>query len=179
VPKGPSNANAGDFSKYPGVDVFDAGDLARVRCVLCNSESIRPLVLLSRAGVAPGKPEHNIAYSHTIIVRCDACGGGFIEVHEHDCFNFDDVFDRSEWFVIDRQSEKRLQTKLSICPRPLSESCTCPLHESLRATPLPVCGWTDGFETGARVQPITIVLRNGLPSMECSRAQPRDRNQSN
>jgi hypothetical protein len=134
--------------------------------VLCASESIQPLVLLSRAGVAPGRPEHNIAYSHAVIVGCDACGGGFIEVHEHDCFDFEEVFDQSEWFAIDRKSEKRLQTKLSICPQPLGESCTCPLHESLQATPLPARGWTHGFEAEAHVPSVAIVLRNGLPSID-------------
>jgi hypothetical protein len=148
------------------VDVFDVSDLARVSCVLCASESIRPLVLLARAGVAPGKPDHNIAYSHAVIVRCDACGGGFIEVHEHDCFDFEEVFDQSEWLAIDRKSARRLQTKLSICPQPLGESCTCPLHESLQATPLPARGWTHGFEAEAHVPSVAIVLRNGLPSID-------------
>jgi len=148
------------------VDVFDVSDLARARCVLCASESIRPLVLLSRAGVAPGKPDHNIAYSHTVIVRCDACGGGFFEIHDHDCFDFEEVFDQNEWFAIDRASVKTIESKLSTCTQPLTESCTCALHGSLRATPLPVGRRTVGFQGEAHIPSIRIVLRSGLPTID-------------
>jgi len=122
------------------VAVVAANDLQRYACIQCGAESIRPLVALSREGLPPGDPEHNIGYNHSVIVLCDGCGSGFIEVQNHDCFDFEEVFDQSEWFAFDHASGDVLQSTLSNCAQPL--------------------------EAESRVQSIAIVLKNGLPSFE-------------
>ena len=94
-----------------------------------------------------------------------------------DCFNFEDVFDQSEWFAFDRASADVLRSALSSCAQPLEASCDCPLHRSLRKTPLPVEPWTFGFQAGSHVQPIAIVLENGLPSIDRGANDPPSRRQ--
>ena len=121
---------------------------------------------LVRDGEPSGQPGHGIVYNHSVIVLCDSCGSGFIEVLNHDCFDFEEVSDQSEWFAFDRASADVLGSALSSCVQPLEASCHCPLHRSLRKTPLPVEPWTFGFQADSHVQPVAIVLENGLPSID-------------
>ena len=146
--------------------VVTENDLCRYACIQCRAESIRPVMTLSRDGVPLGKPGQGIGYNHSVIVLCDNCGSGFIEVLKYDRFDFEDIGGWSEWFAFDRASADVLRAALSSCAQPREASCDCPLHRSLRKTPLPVEPWTFGFQAGSHVQPITIVLENGLPSID-------------
>jgi hypothetical protein len=121
---------------------------------------------LLRDGEPSGKPGHGIVYNHSVIVLCDSCGSGFIEVLNHDCFDFEEVFDQSEWFAFDRASAGVLRSALSSCAQPLEASCDCGLHRSLRKTPLSIKPRTAGFQAASHVQMIAIVVEDGLPSID-------------
>ena len=152
--------------------VVAANDLEQQSCRRCGAVSIRPAMALLREGEPPGEPGHNLVYNHSVVVLCDTCGSGFIEVMNHDCFNFDDVFTQSEWFTFDRASADILRSALSTCAQPLEASCECPLHRSLRATPLYVRPWVLGVEFSSHIRPIRIVLKDGLPSLVTPEGQP-------
>jgi hypothetical protein len=150
------------------VAVVAAKHLERYACPQCGSESIRPVLTLARDGEPPGAPGHAIVYNHSVIVLCDDCGGGFVEVMNHDCFDFEEVFTQSEWFAFDRASGDVLRSALSTCAQPLDASCNCRLHRSLRKTTLAVKPWTFGLEAASHIQPIAIVLKRGVPALEFS-----------
>lgn len=143
--------------------MFDAGDLARENCIACEAPGIRPSIVLSQEGIAPGKPDHQITYGHVVICCCARCGSGFVEVRKHDCFDFEEVFDQNEWFAFDALSGRQLAAALAGCPAPIDVACTCPVHRSLRETVLPAFPWTYGFEGAAHVHPIAIDVHDGLP----------------
>lgn len=142
---------------------IETKDLVRSNCATCGSAAIQPHILLSREGAPPGAPEHNIVYEHAVVVRCTACESGFVEIRTHDCFDFEEVWDQNEWYVFDRASGDVLKSKTSECPSLLSETCRCPLHESLRSVQLPVTHWTYGFEADSHIHSIEIILRRNLP----------------
>jgi hypothetical protein len=148
------------------MSVVAAKDLERQACTHCGAMPVRPVMALLREGEPPGEPGHSLVYNHSVVVLCDKCGSGFIEVMNHDCFDFDDVFTQSEWFTFDRASADILRSALSTCAQPLEPSCECALHRSLRETPLYVRPWILGVEVDAHVRPITIVLKDGLPALK-------------
>jgi len=82
-------------------------ELGRGTCILCGSQEIRPLFLISQEGAPPGHPDHNITYSHLVVVLCQANGCGQVERLDHDCFDFKDVWDQYEWYVLDPSDMKR------------------------------------------------------------------------
>ncbi len=143
--------------------MIDLGDVNLSACALCRSTALRPFLLLRREGVPPGKPDHNIGYLHTVIVLCGGCGGGFLEVRKHDCFDYEDVWDQDEWFVFDRSSADAMQSFAAPCPSPLSEHCSCPVHQALRKLEPTVRAWTYGFEAPAHIHRAVFSVRDGRP----------------
>jgi hypothetical protein len=109
----------------------------RWMCLLCPSQQLRPLVLLARENPA------SFVYNHDAIFGCDLCHGGYAEVRRHDSFDWDEVHDQDEHHPLDAESIALLRQGLLGCPHPLSETCNCPAHESLRASwaALPSQGW--------------------------------------
>jgi hypothetical protein len=101
-------------------------------CMACRSSRLRPLILLAREGKPPGSPDHNIVYSHDAMFACEDCHCGYAEVRRHDCFDFEEVFDQDEHHALDADGVARLRECLAHCPAPLSEQCTCDIHQSLR-----------------------------------------------
>lgn len=112
-------------------------------CMACPSTRRRPLIVLSKDGVPPGKPDHCFVYSHDAIFGCDDCHNGFAEKRRHDCGDFEDVYDQDEHYALDAVSVMNLLQCLPECPNPASAGCTCKVHQSLRAswTSLPSQLW--------------------------------------
>jgi hypothetical protein len=138
-------------------------DLGRNSCPSCKSERVQPVLLLSREGIPPGRPDHNIVYRHSVIVLCDVCRAGFLELHDHDCFDFEDVWNRDEWGEFDASSGEILRNHLNLCPAPLSENCECALHRSLRNVPIKISSTEFGDNGGQHIHPINIRLSDILP----------------
>jgi hypothetical protein len=143
--------------------VIDSKDLNLQSCPSCKSAALRPALLLYRDGIPPGKEGHNIVYNHCVIVLCESCIAGFVEVRKHDCFDSEEVWDQDEWYVFDKDSGIILKEAVSGCPNPLSETCHCAVHESLRQVSLRVSDWTYGFEGDRHYHAIGISLKNNLP----------------
>lgn len=49
--------------------------------------------VISRDAVPPGREGHVFVYRHTVIVLCSRCGSGHVGKHDHDCFDFEEVWD--------------------------------------------------------------------------------------
>lgn len=105
---------------------------SRRLCFTCASANLRPLIVLSKDGFPPGDDRHVITYSHDAIYGCDDCHHGYVEARRHDCFDFEELFDQDEVCALDGKSIARLIECLPRCPAPLSETCDCPVHQSLR-----------------------------------------------
>jgi len=147
------------------VTAFDPADLTQVRCFACGGSEIRPIIAVSSEGIAPGKPEHQIAYRHVVICRCAECDDGFVEVRNHDCFDAEEVWDQDEWFTFDSASARVLAAALPACPAPHDATCTCAIHRSLRAARLPARPWASGLEAAAHIRPVRIESRADAPTL--------------
>jgi hypothetical protein len=107
---------------------------SRRLCFACASANLRPLIVLKKDGFPPGDARHNIGYLHDAIFGCDDCQHGYAEIRRHDCFDFEEVFDQDQVCALDGASISRLTECLPGCPEPISETCACKVHQSLRAS---------------------------------------------
>jgi len=132
-------------------------------CIACDSDRLKPLFLIRQEGVHPGEKGHEITYSHTVLAVCESCGSGQLEKLEHDCFDFEDVFDHYEWYVIKDSEMKLLQERLKSCTKPLDAGCGCEVHEALRKSSeaLPTTPWETSMETGSHINRISVDLSKG------------------
>jgi len=105
----------------------------RAGCMACLSTNLRPLIVLTREGFPPGDSRHSFVYSHDAIFACDVCHAGYAEIRQHDCFDFEEVFDEDSHFALDAASIAQLVKALPDCPNPFSETCICKIHQSLRS----------------------------------------------
>ena len=55
-----------------------------------------------------------------------------MENRQHDCFDFEEVFDQDQSWPLDGESIAVLTKYLPECPDPMAERCKCKVHESLR-----------------------------------------------
>ncbi len=121
--------------------------------------------------------DHAVTYSHFVIVFCPDCGTGFVEKHDHDCWSHDEVWDLDEWYLLDaRVMEKFQEDLIKMCPKPLSSTCTCQLHNRLRSEiySLPSEPWESLSEDQKPVQKfdkkhvhrISLSIENNLPKFE-------------
>lgn len=121
-------------------------------CHSCGTGDLGLLMRIEQRGVGPGEPGHDIVYAHSIVLRCGRCGGGEIEILEHDCFDPDDVSDQYSWYLLGASDAHRLVEALRACPAPLSGECRCAVHETLRAG----CRGLDAAPGPGRVQRIKL-----------------------
>jgi hypothetical protein len=115
----------------PQEELLAAGSSRRL-CFTCQSPKLRPLIVLAKEGFPPGDSRHVFSYSHDAYFGCDDCPHGYVEIRRHDCFDFEDVYDQDQVCALDGNSIARLKECLPRCPEPLSETCKCKVHESLR-----------------------------------------------
>jgi hypothetical protein len=108
-------------------------------CPVCRAGSLATDVLvLESEGVPPMNPGHELVYRHRIVRACDRCGAGVIERLSHDCFNpawEDEPWDTILTYELTPEDVERLTALIREgCSHPLDSTCSCGLHESLRAS---------------------------------------------
>lgn len=106
------------------------------------------MVSVAKDGIPSGEDGHAIVYSHTIIVSCKNCGESYVERLQHDCFDFEEVWDQYTWYLLNQPDTERLHQIIKDCPDPLSTECSCAIHQNLRGKceSLPTTYWSSGLE---------------------------------
>lgn len=128
-------------------------DLSRTTCLSCKSSRLHGLIFIEKEGEPPGHPSHNIVYRHILVVQCLDCGRGQVDRRKHDCFDFEEVWDQDEQYALTSHDTTKLASSISACTDPLSPSCGCAVHESLRANCLaPETFWNPGLEDVPRMR---------------------------
>jgi hypothetical protein len=97
--------------------------------VICHSydnDALAVLIRVEQAGVPQSEAGHDIAYAHTVVFACVHCRGSEIEIHGHDCFHHEDVFDHYNWYLLPPADTAQLRSLVEGCPSPLSADCPCP-----------------------------------------------------
>jgi len=113
-------------------------NLRRRSCIHCGSDNLKPFFALEQEVQPP------FEYSHTIIAMCCDCRGGQFERTYFDSGDRDQIFDQTEWYLLDKDSMERLREfiqqtktdgtsrrKFARCPDPLSPTCLCAVHWQL------------------------------------------------
>jgi hypothetical protein len=120
------------------------------------------LFLVEESGFPPGDAQHNIGYDRWAVMSC-RCGAVQIERLDHDCFDFEEVWDQYDWYIVDGDGSANLKRILAGCARATDRACACPLHLRLRAAckALPTTGWSFPLERGAHVHRVTLELADG------------------
>jgi hypothetical protein len=107
---------------------------AHSRCLICGSPSLQPLLNLAAEGTPHGAAHHAFTSGYRLIVLCEVCGHGQLEIYSHDCFQHyeDEDWDMYWWYVLRSADVARLRDRLARCPDRLNAQCDCALHHSLR-----------------------------------------------
>jgi len=113
-------------------------NLRRRSCVHCGSDDLKTFFALEQEVQPP------FEYSHTVIAMCCDCRRGQLERTYFDSGDRDQIFDQTEWYLLDRDSmdqlrefilqsstDNTLERKFSPCPEPLSPKCLCGVHWQL------------------------------------------------
>jgi hypothetical protein len=129
-----------------------------MHCPNCNAADLPELIVLDRSGFPPGHEQHQIGYDHDVVYACTACGHATLEQWRHDCFDWEEVWDQYEWFVLAPEDANRLTEIVKRCEQPLVSNCICPVHKSLRQSvhALPRGSWDVGFEHASHYQRATV-----------------------
>lgn len=136
-------------------------------CLSCGRGTVRPILVLDRTGYHPSDPRHSIGYNHLFLGRCDACGAGQVERLDHDCFDWEEVWDQYEWYLLDADGTATLSSLLDACPTPFSGFCTCSLHAALSESQLPRSSWEWALEHDAHVHRVVVEVRkDGRPVLK-------------
>jgi hypothetical protein len=96
------------------------------------------------------------------------CGRSQMRKFEHDCFDWEDVWNQYEWYVLDPADTSRLATSVEKCPNPLSPACDCPVHKALRAAAvaLPSSSWIHVLEADRHVHEVSLEMHRGVPKLQ-------------
>lgn len=142
--------------------------LGRKSCSYCGLRNLSVLAIIDKDGIPPAEPKHNIGYYHIMLAKCQDCGRGMVERLDHDCFDFDSVFDQYEWYLLDRPTVTKLLKSFQSCPDPMRHDCDCAIHHSLRSSidSLPKNPWRWAFEDDLHVHKISLKWAEGLPILE-------------
>ncbi len=140
---------------------FSNKHLGKLACAACGSKRIVPVFVISRYGVHPSEEGHQIAYSHKVLVECASCGSGHVESLEHDCFDWESVFDQYEWYLISKDDMATLNEEIKKCNAKMNDECKCDAHVAMRnaVMHLPSLTWTAVFESEKHEH--TIVVMKG------------------
>ena len=125
-------------------------------------------------GIPPAEEGHNITYGHTRMGVCARCGSLQIERLDHDCFDFDSVWDQYEWYTLDAADLPFVRGMLKDCPNPLDPVCQCAAHRDLRTecSRLPSSAWASALEADRHVHRLRLSTREGRLHLEPAGASP-------
>ena len=136
-------------------------------CHSCGAPGMDALILLDQQGIPPGEDGHVITYSHLAAAVCPVCGHGQVESLDHDCFDYEDVWDWYEWYVLSPADTSQLRALVAACPHPLVAGCDCPVHSALRDTcrSLPHTAWHTSLQAEEHVHRVTLTVQDGRPKI--------------
>lgn len=138
-------------------------------CHSCQKEEARPWIRVNQQGIPPGEEGHNITYNHIELLLCQSCGCSEIEIHDHDCFDYEDIHNRYEWYLLDSSDTAKLVKIAEACPSLLSPDCNCPVHNALRTScrSLPSSPWLGGrgVEADFHIHRAYLEVKDGLPKI--------------
>lgn len=146
-------------------------------CLACGQAPVETVALVDQHGIPPAEDGHNIIYGHTRIGLCPRCGSLQVERLDHDCFDFESVWDQFEWYLLDREALPAIRQFLSRCPNPLDPACDCATHQQLQTecSRLPSSSWASALEAERHVHRIRISTREGRLRLEPANVPPADR----
>lgn len=103
-------------------------------CRRCDEKNLHLLVVVERSGIAPGRPGHDVDYSHVLVYSCLACGSGLVEVVLHDCWEWREPWDSWGWYQLQPAEAAELASIVEACPAAADPRCRCPVHVALRVS---------------------------------------------
>src|SRR5438876_1637786 len=114
----------------------------------CGSPDHEELVVIDEEGHPPGHAEHQIGYRKIAASVCKRCGFVEIERLDHDCFDFEEVFDQYQWYRLEGDDAAAFREYVQGCRRPKEAKCDCAIHKRLRdqCDSLPRPYWGFGVE---------------------------------
>ena len=132
---------------------FDIEYLSWKKCISCKSDNIKPVMIVYRKGIPHGNSAHKFSYRHIVVIACLDCECGQIEIHDHDCWSMDEVWDLDEWYLLDSENFNKLKSFID-CPNPLSAICSCEIHNHLNKiiSKLPTNPWESYSEELKHIQ---------------------------
>jgi hypothetical protein len=112
----------------------------------CSSPSPTQLIAVYEDGFPPGDERHQICYGSIGVTLCSQCGAAQIERLDHDCFDYEEVYDQYQWYRL--EETKALREFVSGCTKPEDPQCKCNVHVQLReqCSRLPRPSWSFGLE---------------------------------
>lgn len=142
--------------------------IEKSQCRSCRSKKVSLLILLEQEGAPPSHRNHSIGYSHIAVFTCQKCGQGEVERFDHDCFDWEEVWDQYEWYVLDASDMSQLRQIIEACPAPGSPYCPCPIHNFLRSScrELPRSSWEWALEGEHHVHEVSLEMEKGLPTLK-------------
>jgi len=143
-------------------------DRTRETCAACGSSALQPVLWLDQQGRPHGLAGHAFTYSHIVIQHCPACGRGQIEKFDHDCFDYEQVWDQAEWYTLDPADMARVIALARLCPQPQQPDCECAVHIFLRADcqALPAKGWSHSLEAQQHIHRARLRTDQAVPHLE-------------
>lgn len=135
-------------------------DHTHTTCFACGTGRVQRRMWIDREGIPPGDEGHNITYTHALLYVCQECGAGYIEKLDHDCFDYEEVWDQYEWYTLAPNDVARLLAHLSGCPSPLTPGCPCPIHRAMRTATadLPRRAWNFSTQAQEHIRPVRLNL---------------------
>jgi hypothetical protein len=146
-------------------------------CWACGLAAPETVFLVDQHGIPPGEDGHNILYGHIRIGLCPRCDNLQIERLDHDCFDYESVWDQYEWYLLEGEMVPLLRSLLRTCPLPLDRSCRCAIHQQMRTAcgSLPISGWSFGLEAPRHVHHLRVGVSEGRLQMEPAVVSPANR----
>lgn len=137
-------------------------------CASCGSGKLSVAAIIDQEGIPPGEEGHTITYFQVILTHCPECGCGIVERLDHDCFDWEEVFDQYEWYLLDKPDFDTLLDGLKSCPDPMSPDCICAVHLGLRSSvnTLPVNSWGWALEGEHHEHKVKVRWSKVVPWLE-------------
>ena len=140
--------------------------LKRTRCISC-----RAYKKLSVVAVIDEEESLPFEWHHILLAKCEKCGCVVAERFDHDSGDWDDMWDQSEWYQLDKSDSERLLESLGSCPDPLSPDCNCAIDVSLYNSiqSLSTSWWYGPFESARHEHKVKLRWENGIPEFKPKR----------